>query len=414
MVVFILLIVTSIFGNEEGEIPNSMKNVQTKILAIGSIVAILVVAAALLVGTGGFSAFASKATSTSNGSQGTDFPALNYKAAGLSQADVAAADGGTLLAAGTAHNYVSVDHWKSTFVSNGITYKYSMVGNAPSTNSSATIPVNIIPVNLTVNYNGVTSQWNGTDVVAATVNSPLFKKANFTSGNTQYVDAIQRAEFFSQISSKYHVLLGKPNVMAPLNLTAPAGLAVTATTSSGLHIAVVDLTWYDSHLQSALQGTSTKAITIFLSHNTMKGQGAPLIQNCCIGGYHNAVKINHQLFTYAEATFDDGAFSIHPASADFSRDVNALSHELAEWANDPFVNNITPNWISPIAPQYGCNNFLEVGDPLVGVTIPPASFGGYHLQDEAFFSWFARQTPSIAQGGRYTYLGTFTGLSAVC
>jgi len=407
MVVFILLIVTSIFGNEEGEIPNSMKKVQTKILAFGSIVAILVVAAAFLVN---FTIGAGAAPKTSSG---LDLNPKEYvPPSTVTQADIST----SLLAAGTAHNYVTVAHWKSTFVSGGITYKYSMVGSAPSSNTSTTIPVHIIPVNLTVNYNGVTSQWNGSDAVAQTVASPLFKKANFTSGNTQYVDAIQRAEFFSQITSKYHVLLGKPTVEAPLALTVPAGLAVTATTSSGLNIAVVDLTWYDTHLQSTLnsRGESTQGITIFLSHNTMKGQGAPLIQNCCIGGYHNAVKINHQLYTYAEATFDDGAFSIHPASADFSRDVNALSHELAEWANDPFVNNITPNWISPIAPQYGCNNFLEVGDPLVGVTIPPASFGGYHLQDEAFFSWFARQSPSIAQGGRYTYLGTFSGLSAVC
>ena len=35
-------------------------------------------------------------------------------------------------------------------------------------------------------------------------------------------------------------------------------------------------------------------------------------------------------------------------------------------------------------------------------------------QDEAFFSWFARQKPSIGIKGRYSYLGTFTGLSKVC
>ncbi len=92
-------------------------------------------------------------------------------------------------------------------------------------------------------------------------------------------------------------------------------------------------------------------------------------------------------------------------------DVNALSHEIAEWYNDPFVDNLTPPWISPIAPQYGCNNFLEVGDPLVGVVFVKH---GYHLQDEAFFSWFAKQPVSWGIKHRYTYLGTFSMPSPTC
>ena len=38
----------------------------------------------------------------------------------------------------------------------------------------------------------------------------------------------------------------------------------------------------------------------------------------------------------------------------------------------------------------------------------------YHLQDAAFLSWFARQSPSIGYGGRYTFLGTFTTPSPPC
>ncbi len=68
----------------------------------------------------------------------------------------------------------------------------------------------------------------------------------------------------------------------------------------------------------------------------------------------------------------------------------------------------------PIAPQYGCNNSLEDGDPLVGGVFTVSGFSSSHLQDEAFFSWFARQSPSIAIHGQYTYLGTFTQLSATC
>src|SRR5260221_32037 len=72
------------------------------------------------------------------------------------------------------------------------------------------------------------------------------------------------------------------------------------------------------------------------------------------------------------------------------------------------------NWISPTVPQYGCSIVREVGDPLVGIVFFVSGLSGSHLQDEAFFSLFARQTPSIAINGLYTYLGTFKALSQHC
>ena len=94
-----------------------------------------------------------------------------------------------------------------------------------------------------------------------------------------------------------------------------------------------------------------------------------------------------------------------------AEDINALSHELSEWMNDPFVDNVVPVWQSPLAPQYGCSNVLESGEPLVGVSF---TVNGYHPQDEAFLSWFAHQTPSIGIRERYTYLGTLTSPSPLC
>jgi hypothetical protein len=150
-------------------------------------------------------------------------------------------------------------------------------------------------------------------------------------------------------------------------------------------------------------------LPIFLSHDVYLSQGTPNLSNCCIGGYHNAVTNTAGLQTYiwtseAEASVQGG----------FGEDVSALSHEMLEWYNDPFTTNTVPNWISPIAPQYGCNNFLEVGDPLVGVVFTITGFSSDHLQDEAFFNWFARQSHSTAINGLYTYLGTFKSLSQMC
>ena len=44
------------------------------------------------------------------------------------------------------------------------------------------------------------------------------------------------------------------------------------------------------------------------------------------------------------------------------QDIHAISHEIAEWADDPFVNNTVEPWLTPTAPQYGCTDILETGN----------------------------------------------------
>ena len=184
----------------------------------------------------------------------------------------------------------------------------------------------------------------------------------------------------------------------------------TATDSStGKTIGIIDINWFDPQLQAMLGSFTANMLPIFLSNDVYLSSGAPSLSNCCIGGYHNATSTAKTAQTYIWTNEADAGIQ-----GGFSEDVSALSHELAEWLNDPYTNNTVPNWISPIAPQYGCNNFLEVGDPLVGVVFTVSGFSSSHLQDEAFFSWFARQTPSIGINGQYTYLGTFKGLSTTC
>ena len=302
-------------------------------------------------------------------------------------------------------------HWSSTFTSGGKTYKYSMVGTKPSKGSkTTTVPVTIIPLKLTFS-NG--TSFDGSQKVQNTTASPIFQNASFISGNTQYGDAIQRAEFWNSVSTtspNYHVLVGAPTIANTVSITVPAANGATVKDSSGKTIGIIDINWFDPQIQALLTSMHFTAnmLPIFLSNNVYLSQGAPTLSNCCIGGYHSAVKNSAGLQTYIWTVNADAGIQ-----GGFGEDVSALSHELAEWYNDPFTNNVVPNWISPIAPQYGCNNALEVGDPLVGVVFTVSGFSS-HLQDEAFFSWFARQTPSIAIGGKYTYLGTFKNLSATC
>lgn len=304
-------------------------------------------------------------------------------------------------------------HWTSTFTAEGKTWTYTMVGTDPSKGSqTTTIPVTIIPLKM-VFSNG--TAFNGHSQVSATVNSPLFKSAKFISGKTQYGDAVARAEFWNKVSKKspnYHVLVGTPTIAKTVTMNIPSASGATVTDpSTGKTIGLVDINYLDPQLQALLISLKMKAnsFPIFLSYDVYATVGAPNLNDCCIGGYHNAVQNQAGLQTYAWSTeVDQGV------QGGFSEDVSALSHEMLEWFNDPFTNNVVPNWISPIAPQYGCNNFLEVGDPLVGVLFKVQGFSSSHLQDVAFYNWFARQKTSSAINGLYTYLGTFKALSTKC
>jgi hypothetical protein len=304
-------------------------------------------------------------------------------------------------------------HWSSSFTYGGKTWKYSMVGTNPTRGSATTtIPVTIVPLLLKFS-NG--KSFNGAPQVSSTTSSPLFENAQFISGTTQYGDAIQRAEFWNSVSTKspnYHVLVGSPTIAKTVTLTIPSAHGATAVDpSSSKTIGIIDINWFDPQIQTML--TSLKftpnMLPIFLSHDVYLSQGTPTLSNCCIGGYHSAVTNQAGLQTYIWTTEADAG-----VLGGFSEDVSALSHEMLEWFNDPFTNNTVPNWISPISPQYGCSNLLEVGDPLVGVVFTVTGFSSDHLQDVALFSWFARKSKSISMNGLYTYLGTFKGLSKTC
>jgi len=96
-------------------------------------------------------------------------------------------------------------------------------------------------------------------------------------------------------------------------------------------------------------------------------------------------------------------------------DVSTLNHEVAEWLNDPYINNEAPLWAFPPFNQVcGDNPLVEVGDPqgngpdydlFPTVEVPLHGFT-YHLQDIALLQWFTRETPSSAYHGWYDFPST--------
>ena len=260
--------------------------------------------------------------------------------------------------------------------------------------------------------------------------SPLFKNAAFNFGGTdvgfvQYGDAIQRAQFWNTIDTEtYHVRLGPLTQSAPLTINVPApggrtgGLALDALTF-GLcgPVAIVDVNLIDNFVTGqfaalAAEGVSPSVFPIFIFYNTAFSLGDPTdLLNCCAGGYHNAVAAADPsvVQTYAVVDFDtSGAFGVG------FMDTAIASHAIAEWMNDPLGTNPTPGWGDIGQAQAACQHNLEVGDPLSGAESPrifmPVPRFTYHLQEEAFFSWFFGSvdgvSASIGANGWFSSNGT--------
>ena len=281
-----------------------------------------------------------------------------------------------------------------------------MVGTDPAAGSRTTkVPVRILPLRFTFD-GGITL--DGTDVVKDIKHSPIFKKATYRSGRTQYGDAMQRASFWDDVrttSPSYHVLLSRPRVLPTLSLQVPkgsgtatmqpAGPAGLVTSAYVFSLASLLTQFYDP---SSLLIIVTKDVAgdSFLGfHFSLTPAGKPLPMTFIWTGY-----------------FTSGVW-VGPDLAD----VYVLSHEVAEWINDPYVNNIVPGWRDP-ASGVCFNNLLEVADPVE--FLPNPSFTvrtdgrTYHLTDTVGISWFAHDVPSRELGGAYSYDGNLRTFSALC
>jgi hypothetical protein len=301
----------------------------------------------------------------------------------------------------------TVPYYSDKFKYSGKTYPYSSVGTDPRTSTATTtVPVIFIPVKI-LDANGAYSRPSGA-TVSNTTGSALFRDSSVTGG-TQYGDATLRASFSSYVKaqgSRWHVLLGSPSTTALQTVKVPSNEGTTYSLSGGTVVMAVNANWYGKTLASLAAKYSAKALVIFLTYDAVGCSNYTKPQTCNESGFHSDTITSTGTHTYAWASWQDTA--VMGASG---ADLAAMSHEVAEWLNDPFDNNIVPRWSVPSEPQYGCSNLFEVGDPLVGHVF---TINGLHYQDVADFSWFTRQSPSIGSNGWYSYRGTFKTYSPSC
>jgi hypothetical protein len=307
---------------------------------------------------------------------------------------------------GAAVKGPTVPYYSDKFSHGGTTYPYSSVGTDPRTSTATTkVPVTFIPVKI-LEASGAYDYPTG--AIGETTGSALFHNSS-TTGGTQYGDATLRGSYNSYVKalgSKWHVLLGSPSTTALQTIKVPSNEGTDYQDSTGAYIMALNVNWYGKTLASLAAKYSAKSLVIFLTYNTVGCSNYTNPNTCGIGGFHSDTSTSTGTHTYAWASWMDTA--VFGASA---ANTAAMSHEIAEWLNDPFINNVVPKWSVPSEPQYGCSNLFEVGDPLVGHVF---TISGLNYQDVADFSWFARQSPSIGSNGWYSYRGTFRTYSPSC
>jgi hypothetical protein len=172
--------------------------------------------------------------------------------------------------------------------------------------------------------------------------------------------------------------------------------------------------------QAELSGDiKTRDISSFLFQNTFLFAGKP--SNCCIVGFHTfdfepgaTADANPRAYVMNFSSWTSPGIFQHGVG-----DITALSHEMSELYNDPFVGafgeNFTPWWL---APNGLCQDNRETGDVIENLPdeIFPITMHGftYHPQNEALNQYFEFQQPSTAIDGAYSYPdeGVLSGPSA--
>lgn len=367
----------------------------------------------------------------------------------------------------------TIAHWWGSTLDpdNGVTYGYNMVGADPNNCSgegcSVTIQADITPV--IVNIDGLT--FSGNDVLAATLSSPQFALNDYGStpfataagafpnapaliqgpggalsqGDAgvplQLQDATMRALFNKTgAGSNYHVIL-QTNVLPAVTINVPLNQGVLLESGRGVIFADINISWWAAQIQNLETSADPTHLAIYLTDNVLLHIGQNVF-NCCVIGFHgtraagngggsNDSNGNAKVQTFAWASWvQPGLYSRANGGTDWAlQDIHALSHEIAEWAEDPFVNNTVEPWATPTAPQYGCSGLLESGDPVVaiGFAMGTNSFeqgpnpngsqsadGSYHPEDEVFLPWYMRLAPNnvseptqsaSANIGRYSLMG---------
>jgi len=328
----------------------------------------------------------------------------------------------------------SIPNFTRAFSSQGQVWPYTMMGNDPGLGRRTRIPARIIAVSL---------ELQNSDLVTTTkvpiepferlaLNSPNFEKSDYTTGeDIQFADAVRRAEFFHVMKKNWHTELRPARIVERVTIFVPFTTSVASVDANGNPIEVDVRTYLrgtagdgstfvlllDQFFNQAFFDTVVNAIGA--GHATTDALNIVLLPNTflfSLDGSNSVVSGFHTFFFDGSVTplpvwVTVFATWISPGLFDAGiQDVTALSHEISESFDNPFLINSVPAWQFPGFPGT-CQDNLEVGDPIealdnqsfpVTIEDDDRKFT-YHPQTEALLQWFEDAVPSDAIHGAYSY-----------
>lgn len=332
-------------------------------------------------------------------------------------------------------NVISVPTFQGSFQSRGITWPLTMIGNQPVLGHKTDIPTRIVAVSLALQNADLTT----TTLVPVSgfeqpvLGSPNFQATDYSSGNQiQFGDAVQRAEFFNNMKQNWHTNLNPVSIVDRITIQVPRFTTVTLNghptqvrtyftgkaPDGNTFVLLLNRFFNQAIFNTVVNeinannySTGTMNIALFPNTYLFSLSSSGGIGGCCTLGFHTyftdgGSPESRWVFAFA-SWMSPGLFN-----AGFE-DVTALSHEISESFNDPFLSNAVPAWIFPGEPGT-CQANLETGDPVEvlqkgTVSVPVKNLSQtftYHPQTEALLQWFEQGTTSDALGGAFSYPDT--------
>jgi len=319
----------------------------------------------------------------------------------------------------------TIPWWQSSFDHGGQTYRYAMVGTNPADGAvTTTVKAKIVPLRLVFESDGQVLYDPG--MVADVLASPVFTPVDVGLGPTQWHDLYQRVSLATPPGWQVNL---QPEVLPTQTLTVPSDQGFTRfDDATQRRVGVTNLEWVRRKNRQLIEALhiSPRELPVFLADNTIASLTSAadcLTPEGChaFAGLHDIMVSGGrgqqpppQVHTLVWATWRDFGVALPPWL-----DIRSepLSHEVVEWAADPFLSNVVPQWEGVfIGPSHPCQDVMEVADPVEGLPIGVNLPGGRvtAVTNATTLSWFARESPSHALAGLYDLTGLVTQPSQPC
>jgi hypothetical protein len=319
---------------------------------------------------------------------------------------------------------LAMPSWSTAFVRDGISYPLTVMGTDPALGQTTTIPTVIFAYRLQLAdgsvFDASRDVIDGVTPVQGVLASPIFTPAPWTIGGvslgiTQWSDAMMRANFWSRMSTGYHVLLGTPTVI-PITVDVPAASGFSfVDPKSGVLEAAIDGDWlFNLNVQvTNTHGVPPTTMPIHLFSQVITAAYGHEI----FAGFHDYTAFTTSSGATVAAPFIETAYFSKAREIANGRlqgeNTGVLAHEIAEWLMDPTLSNFTTPWQNPAEPGVCNNPTVEVGDPLEYIA-PGLEIGGYRFPDVALLPWYTGSQVLQSVNHQYSLFGTLTSPSSVC